>query len=296
MTYEQKNEILKLIEVEKERLGSYSAVAKKCGVSDATISYIRKGTYTAQGDDAMIAIGAALGWSQATASWNVVETQDMRRIWTVLNDSKEQSLFIAISEHAGGGKSTSTKAFAREFSSKAVFRLECREWGRKQFIDALCKCLGLPTQNHYDTALESVTDYLKAHQKRKPLIIIDEADKLKPAALRTLIPLYNECEGVVGVTICGTENLEKEIKAGVRFNRKGFDEIDSRFGRKYVKLEGANESDVTKICNANGITDAATCKKIFEESDPLSILGKTKKVVKDLRRVHRLIKRELLAS
>jgi hypothetical protein len=60
MTNVQKNEILQLIEDEKERLGSYRAVAGKCKLSEATISQLRKGSYAAEGSDVYETIALAL--------------------------------------------------------------------------------------------------------------------------------------------------------------------------------------------------------------------------------------------
>ena len=128
------------------------------------------------------------------------------------------------------------------------------------------------------------------------MLIIDEADKLKAPALRFLIPLYNRLEDKMGLVILGTENLEKEIKNGVRLQRKGYDEIDSRFGRNYIHLNGATKNDVAKIAIANGIADKKIHKDIFDKCRPVNkLIGKQNvKVVEDLRRVKRVIKSQLL--
>jgi type II secretory pathway predicted ATPase ExeA len=130
----------------------------------------------------------------------------------------------------------------------------------------------------------------------KPLLIIDEADKLRPAALRSLIPLYNNLEGQLGLVIMGTDNLEKEIKRGVKFNQKGMDEIDSRFGRNFIHLMGATKNDVVRICEANGITDKALAAALFKECEPrqVQVQGQHTLVIEDLRRLKRCVEREQL--
>ncbi|OAV70488.1 hypothetical protein Barb6_01729 [Bacteroidales bacterium Barb6] len=60
-----------------------------------------------------------------------------------------------------------------------------------------------------------------------------------------------------------TENLKKEILAGMHNNAKGYDEIDSRLGCSYIDLPGATEEDVTAICVANGV-DAGRAGRIWE--------------------------------
>jgi len=136
------------------------------------------------------------------------------------------------------------------------------------------------------------------------LLIDEEADKLKPGALRTLIPLFNRTEDRLGLIMSGTENLEKEIRQGVRLKKKGYDELESRFGRSYIHLKGATEKEVQAICEANGIDTPETIALIWgeleKESKPVTVKTPTgtKDVmmpfVEDFRRLKRLIKRELL--
>jgi hypothetical protein len=135
---------------------------------------------------------------------------------------------------------------------------------------------------------------------KNPLLIVDQANSLKPSALRSHIYLFNECEDKLGLVIIGTENLEHEIKKGVRLNKPGYDEFDSRFGRTYIHLIGATLSDTRKICEVNGVTDRDVQKKIFEKCQPTKTMvgdddnQKTIYVVEDIRRIKRLVKSERL--
>ena len=99
----------------------------------------------------------------------------------------------------------------------------------------------------------------------------------------------------MGCLLAGTENLEKRIKDGVRLKRQGYDEIESRFRRTYVKLNGSREVDIKLICELNGITDRETQKKIFETCSPVSTLisNQTIRVITDLRNVQGRIASEL---
>jgi hypothetical protein len=138
-----------------------------------------------------------------------------------------------------------------------------------------------------------------------PILVIDEADKLKPSAFRKLIPLYNQTEYKMGCLLAGTENLKKEIARGVRSNTKGFDEIDSRLGRTYIDLPGATEQEVADICTANGL-DEYQAETIWNEVEkvkkPAQVKtgrGVTEKMVffcEDLRRLMRLVRREQLSK
>jgi hypothetical protein len=300
MNENQKKRVLLLIEEEKERLGSYRAVAAKCRLSEATISQLRKGAYAASGDDVYISIALSLGYDFNDGRWNIADTTNLRIIADVLRDAKNESMFMGVSHKAGSGKTASANAFLKENRRNGVFKVDCREWTGRTFLLEIAREIGADTPSGY-VSIGALVDSISASVKRmsaiRPLIILDQANSLKPSALRTLIHIHNECEDVLGLVVLGTENLEYEIKRGVRLNRSGYDELDSRFGRKYIRLVGASLSDARKICEANGVSDRDAQRRIFSDCDPSRITlsdGRQTEVIEDLRRLKRVIKREKL--
>ena len=302
MTEKQKSDILAHIEADKTRLGSYAKVATKCGISETTISQLRNGKYATDGDDIWYKIATALGVSLQESAWAIVQITNTRLIHAMLDSAKSRSLFIGISHKAGSGKSAATTTFETANKATGVFRLACREWGRREFLFRLCQCLGIDSERKYSTSddgmIEAISDFFNQRSGIRPLLILDEADKLKPFALRSLIPIYNECENRLGLVICGCDNLEMEFNRGVRYNKKGYDEMASRFGRKFIHLTGCTEGDVSRICAANGITSGKAQKAIFEECDPIAtyINNQNIKVVHDIRRIRRIVERELMKT
>ncbi|MCL2328950.1 MAG: ATP-binding protein [Bacteroidetes bacterium] len=301
LSQEQKNAILELIDEEKERIGSYRAVAKKCGISETAISLLRKGTYGADTDEVMTKIGVALGYDFDCNSWKIADITNFRIITEVLHDAKSESMFMGIAHPAGSGKTATSDAFLNRNRRNACFKVNCKEWGGRQFLCEVAKEIGAEMPkgyNNINVMIACISETFKRISAQKPLLIIDQANSLKPSALRTFIHIFNECEDILGVVILGTENLEYEIKRGVRLNRTGYDEFDSRFGRKYIHLIGATLGDTIKICEVNGITDADTQKRIFADCNPTRITledsEKTITVVADFRRIKRLVKAERL--
>jgi len=294
----QKQEILRMVEDEIARLGSAAAVAKKCRISETAISQLRKGVYAAKGDDIYENIAVALEFDFGGGRWNVAETHDFRSVYTVLQDAKQECLFIGISHKAGGGKTTPASVYLENNKAKGAFYLACKEWSGREFLTKLANEVGADMPKgiaRKNDLLESVSRSFKNKANLRPLLILDQANSLRPSALISLIHLYNECEDVLGCVILGTENLEQEIKRGVRFNKDGYDELDSRFGRNYIHLRGSSLEDTRKICAANGVTDPATQLAIFQECTPVQHEldgGKTIKVIEDIRRIKRVVKRE----
>ena len=307
LTNEHKQEIINLIKNKEEQFGSLRGVATFCNMSPATLSLIVQDKYVTKGDDAWLQIGNALGWKPTSSNqWVIAETTDYKNVAKIVADAKEHSLFLPISDIAGSGKTTPLKDIAEKHKTNAVFYLNCMDWDKREFLEKLCQALGIDVSRGYKTSnamIELLIDFFQQRSLHKPLLIVDEADKLKDAAKRIFIPLYNSCEDMLGVVIAGTENLEEEIKKGVRHKKKGYDEFDSRFGRKYIKLIGCTLKDATLICNANGIDDEALIKDFFEQCNPvrkvIKMRGGTESVIRvthDLRRLKRLVKREQLKS
>nr|DAP67908.1 MAG TPA: AAA domain protein [Caudoviricetes sp.] len=309
MTDLQKEQIVQAIKDEVSRLGSQNKVATKSAVSPATISQMLNHNWELIKDELWQKVAQALDINTAE-QWQVVETTNYRMVFSVLSDAKNASLFIPISHKAGSGKTTALTTFANLYSGNNVFYIQAREWARREFLFELCKVLGIKQDSGYttvDTLGQKVILFFAQRTGKKPLLIVDEADKLKPSALRWFITLYNEMEDKMGVVISGTDNLEKTIKAGVKYNKLGFDELDDRFGRKFIHLIGATFKDFKAICESNGLKDRSLVasgteksktlfERLFKECEPTvaTIGGDSIKVVESFRRIKRVIKRELL--
>jgi DNA transposition AAA+ family ATPase len=303
-----RNAIIKHIELYKSKLGSFANVARKVGISEASLSTLMAGKYGANENNMLQRIAKELNYKES--NWQLVRTTyDYRKIEAVVKDAKNESMWFALSENAGAGKSEPLEDIFNQDKTGSIVFIQCEEWSARQFLIKLIeRVIGTEPLKKYKT-IAQLTDiivgFFNDMSFSQPVLIIDEADKLRPAALRTLIPLYNRTENRLGVILSGTENLEKEVKQGVRLHKKGFDELESRFGRTYIHLRGANENEVFQICAANGITSLDRQQQIWsrlkktEKYVPVKQPNKTVKdtlvsFVEDKRLIKRLIKTELL--
>jgi hypothetical protein len=303
ITSQHKQEIADALVKEHATLGSWQKVATKVDANVATVSsnMLKPEKWELVSETMWSKVAAKIGYKITNNYWSVVDTMNTQIVTSVLHDAQFEAMFMAISEKAGSGKTASIQRYKSLDVAGAVFVLQCEEWSKKQFLFRLCESLGVQTKSH-DTAdllTERVVTFFKQKTKSvSPLLILDEADKLRPTALRFLIPLYNRLEDELGLVVAGTDYLKKNIQNGVRRSLKGYDEIDSRLGRAYVDLIGATKKDIVLICQANGIENEETIDAIWRESGPVqrSVQGKILDIVDDLRRVKRLVKRERLRS
>lgn len=302
MTNVQKTQIVEAIQREITSLGSANKVSVKCEVSNATISNMVNSKWELIKVEMWMQVASRL--NVHFSGWQIAETTNFKMMWRVLSDAKNNSLFIPVSHKAGSGKTAGIEQFAKAHS-ESVYVLRADEWAKREFLTALASTLGIEIPKGVFSVYQLGTKISTFFNERafiKPLLIIDEFDKLKDPAKRWVISFFNRIEDKAGLVIAGTEHLEKDIKRGVRMQSKGYDEIDSRFGRNYIHLLGATQKDIELICQANGITDKAKVSDIFKECSPVPIVvgsdaqRQTLKVIEDMRRVKRVIKRELLTQ
>lgn len=253
---------------------SQNAAAKSLrGVSAATVSQILNGNWELISDDMWRTVANQTGYDPR--QWSVVETEGYTRMTQVLTDAQQHSLVMAVVGDAGCGKSQAIKAYAEQH--RGVIALSCSEyWNRKEFLSELLQSLG--TEPGGSTVADMVREAIRQLKRREGvLIILDEADKLSDQVLHFFITIYNKLEDTVGIVLCATQYLKKRIERGVVNNRKGYKEIYSRIGRKFIPMPVVNNTDIKGVCLANGLDDLREIARIIDDAD------------NDLRRVKRLV-------
>ena len=243
------------------------------GVSSATVSKVLAGDWDTISDEMWRTIASQIG--HETRGWQIAETRAYKRMAFLLNNAKTDSLVMAVTGDAGCGKTEAIKNYTA--GNRNVYHLCCSEyWNRRTFMGKLLQCMGVDyTGSTVSDMMDDIIDNLK--RKESPLVVLDEADKLTDQVFYFFISLYNQLEDHCGIILCATNYLEKRIKKGLRTKRKGYEEIYSRMGRKFVELQVINSEDVAAVCVANGVTDAKDINRIIDDSDC------------DLRRVKRAV-------
>ncbi len=253
--------------------GRNKAAATMRGVSAATLSQVMNGNWELISDEMWRTIASQIGYDPR--AWVVVETRGYKRMSGLLRDAQESSLVFAVTGDAGCGKSEAIKCYAA--TNRNVYNLSCSEyWNRKHFMVELLQNMGIDaTGSTVPEMMAEAVAVLK--RKDSPLVVLDEADKLSDQVLYFFISLYNKLEDHVGIILCATEYLEKRIKKGVGTNRKGYKEIYSRVGRRFIPIQLANSEDIAAVCVANGVTDTKIINDIIDDCE------------NDLRRVKRKV-------
>ena len=269
-----KSQIKESLRTYCDRFGSQNKAANSLkGVSSATVSQILNESWESVSDEMFRNVGSQVGWNES--EWVAVETRDFRTMTCLFTDAQINSNVFAITGEAGSGKSFTARTFAA--TNRKVYLLLCAEyWNRKMFLQELLTAMGRDFSGYnVSEMMNEVVRSLKSIDK--PLIVLDEADKLTDQVLYFFITLYNNLEDRCGIVMLATDHLSKRIRRGLKLNKKGYKEIYSRIARRFIELPGVSATDVAQVCIANGITEKADIKRIAEESES------------DLRRVRRTV-------
>ena len=168
----QKLDIVRLIDLKKEELGSYNLVAKKLNISAGTISNMRFNKWDLISSDKWIEVAKQLGATTSTI-WQISpQTRDYKHLMLLLDRVRESCSFQIICERAGGCKTTGLKAYANQHqnnSSTPVYYMSAREWGSKRFMQELATTIGC-RWFHKDTAdaiLTKVINHIELEVNQK---------------------------------------------------------------------------------------------------------------------------------
>lgn len=281
----KKQQIQRALRTYCERYESQNKAANSMkGVSSATVSQILNENWDLITDAMWRNVATQIGYKENR--WEAVETNNYRQMMMLLADVKENSLVMAITGEAGSGKTFAATQYTAK--NKGSYMLCCNEyWNRKVFLTELLTSLGRDYTGY--TVSEMMIEAVRALKTQDaPLLILDEADKLSDQVFYFFITLYNQLEDECGIVLLATDHLEKRIRKGIKLNKKGYNEIWSRLGRKCVQLKGVNAADIAAICEANGIVESREVDIVVADSE--SDLRRVK------RKVHALTKKRTLKS
>lgn len=245
-------------------------------VSSATVSQLLNGKYELISDDMFTRIAVQIGFS--FEHWQLHEGRAFREITYAFSDAQSYKNVTWVVGDAGCGKTTAAIEYRR--THRNVFYILCSEDMKKSdFVREIAKQVGAPVDG---TNLRDILEYaisLIAYLQT-PLLIFDEGDKLTDSVFNYFISIYNRLEGKAGIIFLSTDYIKRRLENGLRYNKKGYKEINSRIGRKFFDVNVATEQDVYAICQANGLTDPSDVRRVVREA----MQGEY-----DLRRVKRVV-------
>jgi len=260
METQQKQQISLEVAQMAEKL-SQQKIAVKANVSAATINHIINHKWEMIKDEMWRKVQVAL---KIDLGWNHADTSNYMNLMALLRITQNGGMSIAISMKEGRSKSHTYKRFER--SNENVILVECKNyWTKKTYVQSLLRSAGLPSEGTVGELIENFIEHVRT--LANPIIIIDQADKLKDPQLDLFMDFYNDLEGHCAFVLSGVLALEKRVLRGVQRDKVGYRELYSRVGRKFIALPNFTLRDAELVCNANGIEDQDLIMQIFNASE-----------------------------
>lgn len=257
------------------------AAASLDGTSAGTVSSILSGKWENISDEMWRKIALQV-CTPTAGGWQTVETAAAKEMAYVMSDAQEWKNVTWIVGEAGCGKTTA----ARQYEHSGAYYILCSEdMKRSDFIRDIARKAGIRTDGMtIRDMLDSVTDQLI--QTESPVLLFDEADKLTERVFHYFIDLYNRLEDRCGIVFFSTSYIKRRMKMGLRYDKKGYNEIHSRIGRKFFELERTSANDVYAICVANGLTDRRKIAEVVKDAEQYDF--DLRRVKKGVHRVKRM--------
>ncbi len=280
MPEELKDQIRELLIEYRNRFSSVEICANTLKqVSPTTIRNIIGRNFTNISDAMWRNVRSQVGGS-GKVEWVFVNTTAVEDLKFIMRETQEEQGFTWAVSPAGSGKTVAAGLYLQEH--KNVFHIQCdADMSKSEFAIELARAVGLRvnTQKKARRVIMEVCEYLA--ELEDPLLIFDEGDKLKDVIIAYFITIYNKLNEVAGVLFLSTDYMERRIENGLKYNKPGYQELWSRLGRKFYRVDYNTTNDVQYICIKNGLTadrDLQTVKNDAIAAD-LDLRRVKKKVV-----------------
>lgn len=143
--------------------------------------------------------------------WPDVPTLQSKEILAELMEAKDQTVTRIIVSDTGLGKTKTVHLFADKYQAHTYIMTVGHSWRKRDVIDNLVDMLGLPAMRYKTLTgkMLAIAEEFKRIKKQgnNPLLIIDEAENMRPASLRLLKELYDAIVRYCSIVLIGTHDI-----------------------------------------------------------------------------------------
>lgn len=239
---------------------SQNKVAKEIGISPATLSAILNHKHELISDEMWRIVA---GFFPADTGWNLVSTNNLEEIVATCQDAQQNSRMMAVAQPTGYGKTTALRYYKAESGAVNVFMVTADVlMSQRELLNDILQSMGKHCEGTNSTRMKAICNYFM--ELDKPLLIIDDAGKLKGNAFSIIQMLFDKCEGRIGIVLSGTEALRNDLERKMRKGRNGFPEFFRRIGY-WLRLQSPDSNSIADICTANGVQDIECIKYLAKK-------------------------------
>lgn len=224
------------IEKSRKRLTEYlsrtgqtqAAVSRRISLSTATISQFLSSSYTGDNEEVAMKIGSFLDLQEMREDYIDApaftdQLRNTRKINIALDYVFANRCMGVVAGVSGCGKTTALKNYQKIMNGVVYIQADATKWSPCSILKLILKSMGTSYKGSASDILDKLVEEFSGTDK---LIIIDEAQHLKPKAFDTLRALNDRAE--VGVVYAGTPDIINRMIGGRK--KEDFDQVYSRIG------------------------------------------------------------------
>lgn len=244
-TEPNKEHIAGLLNTYCQQSESQAHAARKIGVSTATVSNILAHKW----DKISGAMWRRVAVGVTPVGERVYPTSAYNTIWAVAEAAQRQGRMKAVVGLSGVGKTTALKAYSQNNRSVLyILAMECMT--PRDLLVRLLKAAGINYTGSRMEMLDRLCAWLLEYDA--PLIIIDDAGKLKEGRMHLFQQIYDLMEGHCGILLSGLPYMYDNLRKAAERERPGMPELKRRIG--YCQpLDKPTPAEVAEVAKLNGI-------------------------------------------
>ena len=219
---------------------SAAEVARKSGVGQSYLSVMRSGGDTmdaGNGNQVKISekyyrkLAELIGFELEKSYWDTVPTLQLKRIITTLEDARMYGYTNVIIGETGSGKTYAVELYKKTNPNETFVVKVGHSDNIGDLIDKIVDLLMVKnatgSKSRKLSAIIMELRRLRVEGKM-PLIVFDEAEYMKQAALCAIKELYDRLRGFCGIVLIGTDQLIRNLDKLRKRNRDGIPQFYRR--------------------------------------------------------------------
>jgi hypothetical protein len=229
-------------------------------------------------------------------AWVLAGTENLSIAAGTFNKAQNERLCLGLTGETGFGKSQSAKLY-RQKNTDVVYVHCDTEMTKIDFLGAIFRELQTAPQHRGTNAHHGVKNIVATmvSTMKKPLLIIDDAGKLKNSTFRMFQLLFDEAAGRMGFVLLGVPEFKKKVFSHANRGVFCYKEIARRIG--WLELGGIYQRDVAAICQKNGVLDPSAISYFCDHVGDFDTLKRMVKAAKSAAdKENTTVTREFLAQ
>jgi adenylate kinase family enzyme len=185
-------------------------------------------------------------------AWKAVKTKVATEVAQATDICRKMGNMICVVGETGAGKTHAARRLAQK-KANTFYVLGDVVTTKATFVDMLVAEIGIRTEVKSASAkINLICSQLS--KMDAPVLIIDDAGKLKNTVLQLIQVLYDRLQGKSGILVLGVPDLKTRIKKAVSAQRGFMPELSGRIAHwNSVSLQSG---DIKEVCEKNGVTES----------------------------------------